>query len=261
MPRPVSRPILHGWYVLSLRPLREHGAIRRQAARRGARCVAVSTLELEALPASAALGKALACARIVVTSPAAVRAAAAQPGWRPRRGQAWFALGEGSARALGRAGVAPTQVALPTDGHDSEALLALPGLHDVRGAAVGLLTAPGGRGVIARQLQQRGARLCVAEVYRRLPRVVAPSRLRALAALDDHGALLFTSDEALAPLWRVLPATERARWQARPCVVASDRLAARARALGFRHVLRAAGPSPAELLDALAAHVRHGRFR
>lgn len=261
MPRTASRPILTGWYVLSLRPLREHAAIRRQAARLGARCVALSTLKLEALPAGAALRAALACERIVVTSPAAVRAAAGQPGWRPRRGQAWFALGAGSARALGRAGVAPAQVRLPTAGHDSEAVLALPGLRDVRGSAVGLLTAPGGRGLLARRLRQRGARLCVAETYRRVPLGVAPSRLRVLAALDDRGALLFTSDEALAPFWQALSAAERARWLARPCVVASDRLAARALVLGFGAVLRATEPTPAALLDALAAHVSDGRFR
>lgn len=261
MPRTVFRPILNRWYVLSLRPLREHGATRRRAAQLGARCVAVSTLKLEALPAAAALRAALACPRVVVTSPAAVRAAAAQPGWRPRLAQAWFALGAGSARALARAGVAAAQVHVPAQGHDSEALLALPGLRAVRGIAIGLLTAPAGRGLLARRLRQRGAALCVADVYRRLPLGVAPWRLRALAALDDRGALLFTSDEALAPLWQALPAEQKARWLARPCIVASDRLAARAGALGFRTVLRATGPSPAALLDALAAHVRDGRFR
>jgi uroporphyrinogen-III synthase len=261
MPRTASRPILSGWYVLSLRPLREHGPVRRAAARLGARCVALSTQALEPVPAGRALAAALACRQVLVTSPAAVRAAATQAGWRPRRNQDWFALGAASARALVCAGVAAARVHLPVGGHDSEGLLARAELQDVRGQAVGLLTAPGGRGLLARTLAGRGAALRIAEVYRRLPRPPAPARLRALSSLDDRGALLFTSDDALAPLWQALPAAERTRWQARPCVVASDRLAARARALGFHAILRAAGPAPAQLLEALAAHVRAQRFR
>jgi uroporphyrinogen-III synthase len=182
---------------------------------------------------------------------------------RPRRGQQWFALGAGTARALQRAGV--PRVAVPEAGSDSEALLALPALHGVADSEVGLLTAPGGRGLLARTLARRGARVRVAAVYRRIATPPRPARLRALAALPPaRCALLLTSQEAFAPLWSALAPADQARWRRSPCVVASARLAELAKSLGFRRVLRAADARPAALLAALAAGLGHagtGRFR
>jgi uroporphyrinogen-III synthase len=259
MPRAVPRLVLSGWYVISLRPSGQHGGVRRAAAARGARVRALSTLRLEALDAGADLRAALAAPRVLVTSPAAVRFAAAQARLDGRGRRAWFALGAGSARALRRAGVADVQ--LPAAGSDSEALLALPGLQSLRGADVGLLTAPGGRGLLADTLARRGARVRRADVYRRRVRAPAPARLRALAALPARTALLLTSAEAFEPLWQALDAAGRRRLLARPVVVASARLAADARRRGFKTVLRATDARPAALLDALARHVAAGAFR
>ncbi len=223
--------------------------------------MALSTLRLEPMSATAELRAALACPRVIATSPAAVRAAAGRPEWRPRPGQQWFVLGEGSARALRRTGVSATQIHLPCGGNDSEALLAAPALQDVDGAPIGLLTAPGGRDLVASALARRGARLHRANVYRRRAVTPPPARLRAVSALPATSALLLTSAEAFAPLWDALDPDQRVRWQARPCLVASARLQAYARTLGFRDIVRAAGPAPSDLLDALAAHVRARRFR
>ena len=152
-------------------------------------------------------------------------------------------------------------VRIPAIGSDSEALLTHPELQKVRGQTIGLITAPGGRGLLATRLQASGALLKVAEVYRREPLSLAPARLRALAALPDTTATLLTSGEAFDRLWDALPPAARKQLTRRPCVVASDRLAAKAQALGFRHVLRATDARPASLLAALASHVRLGRFR
>lgn len=250
---------LAGWYVISLRPLNQHAGVRRAASRLGARTFALSTLRLQALDAKTALRVALACPMVVVTSPAAVRAADAQVSIRQRRGQRWFAVGAGSAGALARRGV--MDVRIPAVGSDSEALLAHPELQQVRGQALGLITAPGGRGLVAARLKARGAQLKVAEVYRRELLPVAPARLRTLATLTDATAMLLTSSEAFDPLWLALSPAARKQLIRRPCVVASDRLAAKAKTLGFRHVLRAVDARPASLLAALASHVRLGRFR
>lgn len=250
---------LAGWYVISLRPLNQHAGVRRAASRLGARAFALSTLRLQALDAKTALRVALACSMVVVTSPAAVRAADAQLSLRARRGQCWFALGAGSAAALAQRGI--DNVRIPATGSDSEALLAHPDLQQVRGQTIGLLTAPGGRGLVAARLKARGAQLKVAEVYRRDLLPLAPARLRSLAVLPDTTATLLTSSEAFDPMWDALPPATRKQLSQRPCVVASDRLAAKAKALGFRHVLRAIDARPASLLAALASHVRLGRFR
>ena len=176
-----------------------------------------------------------------------------------RRGQQWFALGSGSAAALHRAGV--SSVHTPEHGSDSEALLALPQLQHLRGERVGLITAPGGRGLIERSLAARGAQVMKAEVYRREPLAITPSRLQQLLELGPNTALLMTSAEAFAPLWQCLPPAARKRLLARPCVVASERLEQQARTLGFRRVLHARDASPANLLSALVEHVQRVRFR
>ena len=255
----VRRHPLRGWYVISLRPLNRHGALRRAAAALGARLFAVSTLALEPLDPGPALAAALQCADVIVTSPSAV--AMARPGLPlpHRRGQRWYALGPGSAAALRRRGIRDVQV--PATGNDSEALLALDDLQRLRGRDVGLLTAPGGRGLIARQLRARGARVRVAETYRRVPRAVRAARVAALAALPARQAILLTSLEAFEPFWDALDDAARQRLRTAPCVVASDRLAATAAALGFRHVLRAEGARPAQLLRALAGHAGDSRIR
>lgn len=183
----------------------------------------------------------------------------AQHALSARRGQAWFALGAGSAAALHRVGIDTVQT--PEHGSDSEALLSLPDLKSLRGERVGLITAPGGRGLIERSLAARGAQVLKAEVYQREALPVSASRLEALLELGPETALLMTSAEAFAPLWQALPAAARKRLLARPCVVASERLQAQARALGFRRVLRASDASPSSLLAALTEHVKRIRFR
>lgn len=250
---------LGGWYVISLRPLNQHAGVRRCAAKLGATAFALSTVKLQPLEAKAQLRQALLCPRVVVTSPAAARFANAQMALAPRAGQRWFALGKGSADALRRCGV--ERVLLPESGSDSEALLAHADFGHVGGERIGLITAPGGRGLLAEQLRARGATVVVAEVYRRQPQPIAPARLRALDALPEKTALLITSSEAFSLLWQELEGPSRTRLLARPCVVSSERLAAQARALGFSLVLRAADARPASLLAALALHAGESRFR
>ena len=248
-----------GWYVISTRPLNQHAGVRRAAGRLGARVFAMSTLRLQPLDAGGTLSEALRCDLVIATSPTAVRSAHEQESLAERRAQRWFAIGAGSASALHRRGVAA--VTTPALGSDSEALLALPDLQEVQGRSVGLLTAPGGRGLLRERLRARGARLVIASVYQREPRPVGPGRLQALSELPVRSALLLTSIEAFEPIWRDLLEPARDRLRQRPCVVASDRLSAHARELGFVHVLRADDARPASLLAALANHVSTGGFR
>lgn len=250
---------LGGWYVISTRPLNQHAGVRLSAAKLGAITFALSTVKLQPVEAVAQLRQALRCPRVVITSPAAARFANAQLALSQRPGQRWFAPGPGSAAELRRCGV--ERVLLPERGSDSEALLAHPEFAHVRGERIGLLTAPGGRGLLAAQLQARGATVLVAEVYRRQPQPLAAARLRALDALPAKTALLITSSEAFSLLWQKLDDASRARLLARPCVVSSERLCLQAQALGFALVLRAADARPASLLAALVLHAEGARFR
>lgn len=253
-----SAPTLSGWYVISLRPSGSHAPVRREASRCGARVLSISTLALRPEPSGPALEAALACPLVIVTSPAAVNFAQRERPLTHVPGQRWLALGEASARALQRAGIEEVQV--PEGGTDSEALLALPALQPPL-AAVGLVTAPGGRGLIAETLAQRGAQIHRANVYRREALFPRASRLRALRRLPDTSALLVSSLEAFEGLWRRLDEEGRRQLAARPAVASSARLAAHLASLGFQAIVLAPGAAPAMMVDALAADVAQGRFR
>src|SRR5690606_9300845 len=152
-------------------------------------------------------------------------------------GQAWLAVGEGTARALRRAGVsgvlAPTRM-------DSEGVLALPALSSLRGRQVAQVTAPGGRGLIAPSLPARGAQVLRADVYKRVPASPAPQALARLRGLRAPLYVALGSGEALQRLLDVLPADLGPRLRRARVFEASDRLAAIVRAAGFDDVVVAA---------------------
>ena len=152
------------WTLISLRPRGQHAPLRRAAKAAGARVIALSPWALQArgdAATRATLEAALAAERVVFSSPAAVQAAARLVNLAaPHPGQ-WLAVGAGTAAALNRQGA--QDIAAPAR-MDSEGLLALPALADLHGLRAGLVTAPGGRGVIAQTLAQRGAELLRANV-------------------------------------------------------------------------------------------------
>src|SRR5690606_42137091 len=86
-------------------------------------------------------------------------------------------------------------------------------------------------------------------------------RPAALAALPAESALLVSSREAFDGLWSRLEPAGREALRQRPAVASSPRLAARLAELGFQRLVVAAGATPSQMLDALAADVGAGRFR
>ncbi|MFN7519318.1 MAG: uroporphyrinogen-III synthase [Lysobacteraceae bacterium] len=227
----------------SLRPAGEHAVLREAAQAAGRRLRVLPMVRVRPRDAGLRLAAALACPLRSATSPSAVRAVAAQVAWPPAGLD--LAVGAGTAAALARAGahrvVAPERM-------DSEGLLGLPELAATEGP-VGLLTAPGGRALIASTLRQRGFVVHEAEVYERRPMPGGARRLAAFAA-DLDGILLATSGEALARLARRLPAGGRDR---RTIVVPGPRLAALAREAGFGEVRESGSPRPAALIAAACA--------
>ncbi|MFT3808017.1 uroporphyrinogen-III synthase [Arenimonas sp.] len=246
------------WYVISLRPLGQHAGVRRAAARRGANCFAMTTLQLQALPARTALAKALSSPWVIATSPAAARFAAAQANLRRRRGQTWFALGRGTAAALERAGV--DAVRTPRRGATSEDLLAELPLAAMQGHRVGLITAPGGRGEIAAALSRQRMGIALAEVYRRVVRPIPASRLAALFDLPPRSVLLVSSAEAFDALWQGCNAPQRERLRRFRCVASSERLRAHLSDRGLRNCVLADDTSAAAMVAAAEAHLG-GRIR
>lgn len=234
--------------VVSLRPANDHAALRRAAAAQGLRVVALSPWRIVTRNDAGTrrqLHGALAADRVIATSPAAVRAAAALATLRRRRGQAFCAVGSATAGALRRAGIdtvhAPERM-------DSEGLLALDVLQSVRGLDIGLLTAPGGRDHIAPTLRARGATVHRADVYARELLAPSPRALAALRTFDGPLLLPVSSGEALLTTLAAVPDDVAARLRGARILAASERLAALAQGAGCHDVRIADGPRPAQLL-------------
>lgn len=255
MKRPAHVP---EWTLLSLRPRGQHAALRRAAAPLGAQVLGLSPWALVAQrddATRAALAQALGADRVVFSSPAAVHAAARLLPLNAPHPGSWLAVGEGTAAALraqGATGVqAPRQM-------DSEGLLDLPPLAQLQGLRAALVTAPGGRGIIAQTLQDRGAELQRVDVYRRQPLRLPPRQVNRLRRQATPWVLALSSAEALNLLLEQLPADLLPRLRSQHVVAASPRLVALAGQQGFSRVSLAEGPLPAQLAAAAHAAVTTG---
>ena len=192
----------------------------------------------------------------IFTSPASVRfGAKILP--RVRKRDRVFALGAGTARALARHGLRATT---PRDRADSEGLLALAELTQVRGRRIALVGAPGGRDLIAPTLRRRGAIVEAVHVYRRVPPRLARRHFDALSAARDPLVMLVSSAEALTHLVAVLPPDELARLRGQIIVVSSARLVASAREARFGEIVQARSAAPRDLLAAAASALSRHRL-
>lgn len=185
---------------------------------------------------------------LIFTSPTAVRFAfIAEPAMRIPRRTRIFAIGTGTQRALTRRGV--TSLA-PRARADSEGLLALPELAEVRGRRFAVIGAPGGRDLIAATLRERGAEVEAIHVYERVAPRLTRRHFETLDRAPDPLITLISSGEALANLVARLPAEALARLRRQMLVVSSARLAALAQANAFEDIHLATSALPADLLAA-----------
>lgn len=243
---PASNAGLQGRTVVITRPAGTASALARQVRARGGRPLLLPGLALHGVEdvdaARAALLAALQGEVVLFSSPAAVRFAAALADLGTAAQV--LAVGRGTARALRRHGLD----ALAPERQDSEGVLGLPVLQQVRGRRVALVGASGGRGLLREQLQLRGAQLREVHVYRRLPARLDHRHLDALAQLSTDACVLWSSAEALGNLQRQLPAPAWRRLSAAVAVVSSERLAAAATAAGFTRIRMAASALSSDLL-------------
>lgn len=160
-----------------------------------------------------------------------------------------FAPGPGTAEALVACGVADVRIPVAT--HDSEGLLALPELADVRGKRAIVFRGDGGRELLADTLRARGASVeCVACYRRAAPASGGAGLVEALREQRAH-ALTVTSSEGLDNLWQVLGDEGRALARRVPCFAPHPRIAGHGRTLGL--AMWETGPGDAGLVAGLLA--------
>ncbi len=256
----LSRPSssLAGATLVVTRPVGQGAGLARRARALGARTVLLPGLTLRP-SADADTARALLAAPFdgwIFVSPQAARFTfALAPDWRLPAGARAFGVGEGTRRALARQGVASFA---PRSSSDSEGLLALPELAAVEGQRFALVKAPGGRGLLAATLVERGAELVPIHVYERHAPRLTRRHFEALAAAPALLLTLLSSAVALEHLLALLPPAQLARLREGSLIASSARLAALAAERGFGDVLQATSALPADLLQGAAqALARH----
>jgi uroporphyrinogen-III synthase len=241
-------PSLHRTLV-SLRPRGQHAAVRAAAKASNAHCIALSSIKLVALNNDAALAKALHCDILIFTSPAAVRFAASSSVFSIKEKTLCFAPGPGTAAALKKAGVG--SIHIPDNGHDSNALLALPNLQKLSGKSVGLITAPGGRGMLEPILRERGAELHIAYVYERKAVRLSNKQKACLRKISAPFAVLCSSHEVFQALWQALDADLQNKLRQGFWVVSSTRLQSLLAEAGISNSTVSPSPEPKAMLEHL----------
>lgn len=142
-------------------------------------------------------------------------------------------VGKGSEQALSMEGIASSQIIAPSERFDSEGLLALPPLQQMRGKRVLILRGDGGRELTARTLRARGAVVDCIPCYHREAPTQDPAELMQLWQTGQLDALTLTSSEGLRYLHELLDERGREYLRRTPVFAPHARILEQARALGM----------------------------
>jgi uroporphyrinogen-III synthase len=230
---------LAGRGIVVTRPAGLAGGLARMIEQAGGRAILFPAVEIDPLPHP---GPGESFDAVVFVSPTAVAMGAAWIGAAPLV----LAVGQGTRAELARRGAA--NAIAPATGADSEALLALPELAEVRGKRIAIVRGAGGRELLGEALRSRGAQVRHVECYRRVPPRDDPARLTAAWDAGQVDAVTVSSGAALENFHAIVG--ERLRDT--PLFVSHPRVAAQAARAGLREVLLA-GPSDGEMLERLVA--------
>jgi uroporphyrinogen-III synthase len=160
------------------------------------------------------------------------------------------AVGASTAAALRERGV--VDVLAPGAGADSEALLAIEAMQQMRGQRVLIFRGVGGRELLAETLRARGAEVQYVECYRRVKPVADPEPLRARIQRDELHAVTAASSEALVNLLDLAGTQGAPRLLELPLFVPHEAIGVAAARLGFRRI-RVTSTSDAGLLEGMMA--------
>ncbi|MEH6649661.1 MAG: uroporphyrinogen-III synthase [Motiliproteus sp.] len=168
----------------------------------------------------------------------------------------WLPVGSATASTLQRLlpeAVAPSHN--DSAAMDSENLLALPELQQLSGKRVLICRGEGGRELLAQTLQQRGAQLDYAELYRREIPVYSQTEIESIIYKSAASAMLVSSGEALLNLVALTGTNDEPHSKLidLPVVLPSQRVAALASKLGFTCVRVAANATDAAMITVLTA--------
>lgn len=257
----MSGPVLAGKRVLVTRPRHRAAALERGIRQAGGEPIVWPAIEIgdpgDFGPFDDIARRLDAFDLAIFISPTAVERALARlkklaVGWPS--GLAIAAIGPGTQRELAERGFG--LVIAPQERADSEGLLALPALGQMRGKRVVVFRGAGGRELLATVLAERGATVEYAESYRR-SRPPIPA-LRPQWAAQPLDAVTVSSGEALASVAETL-GRFRPQWTGESVLfVPHARVGEDAAALGVREVV-IAGPGDEDFVLRLVAYFRDAK--
>jgi uroporphyrinogen-III synthase len=194
---------------------------------------------------------------IFVSTNAAMLGIAAITDWWPQfpAKQKYFAVGPSTAALLESHNL---EVYYPEGAMNSEALLALPYLRDIRGKKVLIVRGRGGREILAKGLNAAGASVQYAEVYERHIKKYSCGEI--IRRLADHppSAIVISSGEALQNFHQHVDSCVP-QWKELPLMPVSDRLFQIAKELGFTNLYTLQGASDDAILEALSRYFEKRR--
>lgn len=145
-----------------------------------------------------------------------------------------IAIGHGSAKALAEVNILVNNI---PDKADSEHLLTLKILQQLKNQTVLLFKGEGGRQLIEEGLLQRGAKLIILNVYRRMMPKINHQFINSLWRDDLVDIILLTSEHSIHNLFKMF-SKEGHQWIIeKPCLVISERLAKSASYFGIKKII------------------------
>lgn len=159
----------------------------------------------------------------------------------------YIAVGKGTQKALEQIGI--KEVLIPDREETSEGLLALPELTEVSNKKILIVRGESGRELLKTALTERGAQVEYAQVYKRVWHTFTKEQVASWQQLALNTAVI-TSKESLEH-WAETLGSSAEYWQQTLLIVASERIANRAKALGFKRVIDAKGASDKAIVSAL----------
>lgn len=241
------------------RPAQQAAGLMGLLQEAGARAITLPLLEIAApadpAPLASALAHLLQFDLAVFISPTALDAVFAQ------RTEAWPAslpvavVGPGSERRARELGI--NQIICPARQFDSEGLLAEPAMQSLQGKKVVIFRGNGGRELLPRALQERGALLTLISAYQRQPPSLDPAGLDAELAAGCDG-IIISSSEAAQYLFQLAGGLTLQQLQSCLYFVPHPRIAETLTALGAKQIeLTEAGDRG--ILHGIRQHFAHPR--
>jgi uroporphyrinogen-III synthase len=249
-------PTLTGVHVLVTRPAHQAQRLCEMIEAAGGTAIRFPTIEIGAPQNPAALAAIVAQLSTfdlaVFVSPNAVARAFSEIGANRWPSTLTIAcVGSGSARALVDHGIADALV--PTRA-DSEGLLDLSALQNVRNKRVVIFRGEGGRELLGEKLRERGAEVVYAECYRRLKPQTDRGALTRRFLQQRIDIVTVTSADAMRNLHDMIEPPAAAVLARTPVIVVSERLRDVADELGPHGSIRIAeNPSDEGIVEAIRA--------